>query len=304
WCLLASFCTSEMDSTPPATKMSSSPARMRCAASATVCRPEEQKRFTVMPEVVTGRPARSAIWRAILPPVAPSGVAQPMITSSISFGSSLARSTAALTAWPPMVAPWVMLRAPRQLLHSGVLAVETITASAIEFSPFLGKFDEQGRGLPDLSHVALAEFFDRGKHLGQAHGVGVEHRPAAVGREAVAGQVDHVDVGSAQRDAFLEDVGGLVDERVDQPFDDFLVGNRAGLDLVFSSIFLNYFFNIRIRNRFPVGQVVLVPALAGLLPVAAELGHLVADLGIDEVRPLDVAALADLPADVQARHVA
>ena len=54
---------------------------MRWLASATVCRPEEQKRFTVMPETVTGRPARSAIWRAMLAPVAPSGLAQPMMTS-------------------------------------------------------------------------------------------------------------------------------------------------------------------------------------------------------------------------------
>jgi hypothetical protein len=42
-----------------------------------VCRPEEQKRLMVMPEVVTGRPARSAIWRAMLPPVAPSGWRSP-----------------------------------------------------------------------------------------------------------------------------------------------------------------------------------------------------------------------------------
>ena len=45
----------------------------RCAAMAMVCRPEEQKRFTVTPAVVTGQPARSAIWRAMLAPVAPSG---------------------------------------------------------------------------------------------------------------------------------------------------------------------------------------------------------------------------------------
>src|SRR5262245_6442498 len=169
-----------------------------------------------MPEVVTGRPARSAIWRAMLPPVAPSGVAQPMTTSSTSFGSTLARSSAALTTWPPMVAPCVTLRAPRQLLHRGVLAVETITASAIEFPSLFSEFDEERRGLPHLSHVALLEFLDGGQHLRQPHGVRVEHRPAAVGREAVAGEVDHVDVGGAQRDALLEDVRGFVDECVDQ----------------------------------------------------------------------------------------
>jgi hypothetical protein len=133
-CLLASFCTHEMLSTPPAARMSDSPAITRCAAIAIVCRPLEQKRLTVMPLVVIGRPARNAIWRAMLLPVAPSGVAQPMMTSSTSAASMPARSTAAFSAWPPRVAPWVMLKAPFQLFASGVRAVETITAAVIGFS--------------------------------------------------------------------------------------------------------------------------------------------------------------------------
>src|SRR6185436_9413358 len=107
---------------------------MRCAAMAMVCNPEEQYRFTVMPEVLTGHPARSAIWRAMLKPVAPSGLAQPMITSSTVAGSSFARCIAALTTWPPSVAPCVRLNAPRQDLASGVRAVETMTASTTGLS--------------------------------------------------------------------------------------------------------------------------------------------------------------------------
>jgi len=60
-CLFISFCTHEIDSTPPATNASASPAMMRCAASAIVCRPEEQKRLTVAPGTLTGQPARIAI---------------------------------------------------------------------------------------------------------------------------------------------------------------------------------------------------------------------------------------------------
>ena len=41
---------------------------------ATVCRPEEQKRLTVAPAVVTGQPAQSAALRPTLVPVAPFGV--------------------------------------------------------------------------------------------------------------------------------------------------------------------------------------------------------------------------------------
>src|SRR5688572_2600888 len=244
--------------------MSPSPAITRCAASATVCRPEEQKRFTVMPETVTGSPARIAIWRAMLPPVAPSGVAQPMITSSTSCGSTFARFSAACTTWPPILAPWVWLRAPRQLLHSGVLAVETMTASAIERSPFLGEFDEQGRGFPHFAHVALLEFLDRSQHVLQAHRVGVEHRPAAVGGEAVAGRVDHVDVGRGQRDALCQDGGGLVHQRVERRPDDLLVGNRAALDVFFFPVVGKTLGGVGARNRLAVRQVVRVPALAGL----------------------------------------
>ncbi len=122
WNLFISFCTSEIDSTPPATYTLPSPVAMRCAASAMVCSPDEQKRFTVMPGTVTGQPARTAIWRAMFQPVAPSGLAQPMMTSSTSAGSMPARIMACFTTWPPILAPWVMLRAPFQLLQSGVRA--------------------------------------------------------------------------------------------------------------------------------------------------------------------------------------
>jgi hypothetical protein len=80
---------------------------------------------------LTGSPARIALCRAMLTPVAPSGLAQPISTSSTSAGSTPARATACWTAWPPSVAPWVMLKAPFQLLARGVRAVETMTASVM-----------------------------------------------------------------------------------------------------------------------------------------------------------------------------
>ncbi len=111
--LKCSFCTSETDSTPPATMIGTRSTITRCAAMAIACMPEEQNRFTVTPLVVTGSPARSATWRATFCPVAPSGKAHPKMTSSTSAGSMPARFTAAATTWPPSVAPWVLLNAPR-----------------------------------------------------------------------------------------------------------------------------------------------------------------------------------------------
>ncbi len=85
----------------------------RWAAIAIAWRPEEQKRLIVVAAAVTGSPARSAACRAMLWPVAPSGIAQPMITSSTSAGSSRARWTACSMTWPARTAPWVLLNAPR-----------------------------------------------------------------------------------------------------------------------------------------------------------------------------------------------
>src|SRR6516162_2516384 len=77
-----------MLSSPPPTITSVSPSMTRCAAMAIACRPELQKRLTVTPETVTGRPARTAERRAMFWPVARSGMAQPRITSSTSPGSN------------------------------------------------------------------------------------------------------------------------------------------------------------------------------------------------------------------------
>jgi hypothetical protein len=120
-----------MDSTPPAAMIGTRSTMTRWAAIAMACMPDEQKRFTVTPPVVTGRPARSAAWRAMFWPVAPSGRAQPRITSSTSAGSTPARSTALAITWPARVAPCVLLKAPRYALPIGVRAVETMTASAM-----------------------------------------------------------------------------------------------------------------------------------------------------------------------------
>src|SRR5687768_2065809 len=122
----------------------------------------------VMPEVVTGQPARNAIWRAMLNPVAPSGLAHPMSTSSTDAGSMAARSMAARTTCPPSVAPCVRLNAPRHDLVSAVRAVETMTASTTAFplrlapglAPgrgfFHGRFARGPGGLRRVAEVAAA----------------------------------------------------------------------------------------------------------------------------------------------------
>jgi len=78
----------DMDSTPPATTTSASPARMMRAAIATASRPEPHRRLIVAPGTDTGRPASSAAMRATLRLSSPAWFAQPSSTSSIAAGSS------------------------------------------------------------------------------------------------------------------------------------------------------------------------------------------------------------------------
>src|SRR5436190_18762449 len=186
--------------------MAPSPAMIRCAASTIVCNPDEQNRFSVLAGTETGQPARIAICRAIFQPVAPSGSAHPIKTSSTSAGSSFARSIACLTTWPPSVAPCVMLKAPRHDLARPVRAVETMTASTIECPSFSCKPREQRCRLPKIG-VGVAnrgQLFHAANDVVQAQRIGVEHRTAAVEGKTITGQVDQVDVGGAKRNAVLQ----------------------------------------------------------------------------------------------------
>src|SRR4051794_24149141 len=101
----------------------------------------------------------------------------------------------------------------------------------------------------------------------QANGIGPVHRAAAPGRETVAVEPDHVDVPRSRRDALFEDARAFVDHRIDQPLDDFFLGNIApfyaephrGID--------DQLLDLRIGARR--AALVEIEALAGLLAVAA-----------------------------------
>src|SRR5216110_3547893 len=169
---------------------------IRCAASTIVCKPDEQNRFTVIPGTETGQPARIAICRAIFQPVAPSGSAHPIKTSSTSAGSSFARSIACLTTWPPSVAPCVILNAPRHDFARPVRAVETMTASTIERPSFGDEFREQRCRLPEtfVGVGNCGELFHPTRDVIEPECIGVEHGPAAIQRKAVAGKINQVDI--------------------------------------------------------------------------------------------------------------
>ncbi len=93
--LLPPMGTMLMDSAPPAIITSASPTRMRSAAIWMAVTPEAQKRLTVTPPTGLAK-ARPVAMRAMFMPCSPSGKEQPMMASSIAFGSSVGTCSMAL----------------------------------------------------------------------------------------------------------------------------------------------------------------------------------------------------------------
>src|ERR1700682_2994469 len=89
----------------------------------------------VTAEAVTGMPARRLAIRATFMRCSASGMAQPMITSSISPGSMPgARLNASAIATAPSSSGRVPRSVPPGALPDAVLTAETMTASVIEIS--------------------------------------------------------------------------------------------------------------------------------------------------------------------------
>ena len=96
-------------------------------ACAMVCRPDEQNRFTVTPETLSGIPAFCAIARAMFMPCGPSGKAQPRTRSSTaSFSRPGTRAMAPLTATVPRYSGRTSRSAPFFALPTGVRTDETM----------------------------------------------------------------------------------------------------------------------------------------------------------------------------------
>src|SRR6185369_554312 len=113
-----------------------------------------------------------------------------------------------------------------------------------------------------------------------AHGVRVEHGAAAMDGEAVAVDVDDVDIAGPEREAFLQDLGALVDEGVDAALEDLLVADRAALDAPLLGGLRDERFDLGIRHRRAAALLVAIPAGARLLAEAAHLADAVGDGGV------------------------
>ncbi len=127
-----------MDSQPPAMITSDQPVMIFAVASAIDCSPEEQKRFTVMPDVDRGSPAPIASTLPRFIPISPSGKAHPTIRSSTSAGSREGtRAIRPLITCMPISSARVAASPPLMYLPPGLLTDSTITASRIISSCYI-----------------------------------------------------------------------------------------------------------------------------------------------------------------------
>jgi hypothetical protein len=124
--------TWETLSTPEATKTSPSPALIACAADRIDWSEDEQARLTVSPGTVSGRPASSAMLRAMPKPCCPSGTAHPVMTSSMAARSRPGSWSSTLsTTKPPRSSGRSSFSEPLCARPMGVRPAATITASVI-----------------------------------------------------------------------------------------------------------------------------------------------------------------------------
>ena len=88
-----------MLSMPAQMNTSPAPSWICPAALWTDCMEEPQKRFSVTPATLSGRPAIMPMRRATLKPCSASGKAQPTIRSSMSSTFTPVRATSSATTW-------------------------------------------------------------------------------------------------------------------------------------------------------------------------------------------------------------
>ena len=131
-------CVVDIDSTPPAIMQSENPLWTWVAAIATVCKPDEQYLFTVVPPTSIGNLDNTAAFRAMLCPWAPSGAPQPRIMSSTIEGSKPGfLSNRALTKCAVISSARVWLNPPLKDLANPVRTLSTITTFLIKSPIFV-----------------------------------------------------------------------------------------------------------------------------------------------------------------------
>src|SRR5262249_55728454 len=141
------------------------------------------------------------------------------------------------------------------ILHRLVLRLLVEEAPAL-----VGELVQKRRGPPEITARLLLESQQPIADRLEADLVGPEHRAATVDGPAIAARPDDGDVARADGLAFLEDLGALVDHRVEQSLADLVVGDRATRHAGFLRDFQDDALDLGIGPGRAIATFVLVEA--------------------------------------------
>src|SRR5215213_8932448 len=145
-----------MLSVPPAMMALADPLLMRSAANAIACSPDAQNRLMVTADASTGNPARRLAMRATLRPCSASGMAHPIMTSSISEAETPgARCMTSRITMAASSSGRVDRSDPLGAFPTGVRTAETISASVMEI------LEQIFYRLADFGHFAVEQMIRR-----------------------------------------------------------------------------------------------------------------------------------------------
>ena len=117
-------------------------------------------------------------------------------------------------------------------------------------------------------------------HGFEANAVSVKHGTTKIGREAIAIDVDDINIAGALGNAFFQNFGSFVHQGVHQPLDDFLTADRPPRHPLFFGVIDNQLLNARVGSGGAIaGGVGVIPG-AGLLAVASELTNTVGNRAV------------------------
>src|SRR5690606_1049025 len=133
-----------------------------------------------------------------------------------------------------------------------------------ELASFFGQFLEQRRRLQPGAQL-LVDFADASVDTIQTDRVSIELGPALMCRDAVAVDIDDVDIAGTLGNALFQDLGAFVDQRVHGALDDVFIGQRAALRALFLRGGFQNGRQLRVGQRGARTLLVDVEALAGLL---------------------------------------
>src|SRR5215510_12451312 len=138
--------------------------------------------------------------------------------------AGLARSSNLWRAFSDTLRPWSQSARRSEPLgrESGPLRGEALASGREPVEERCGRPE----GIPAL----VLEFEQPVAQCPEPDRIGPEHGTASIDGPAVAVDPDHVDVAGADSDLLIEDLGALVDHRIEEPLQDLLVGDRAAGD--------------------------------------------------------------------------